>query len=281
VSTTPPCGLLGDTAARDYARKLSLFNAFAAPELAQAMRSLDVQPGMRVLDAGCGSGQTLHALARMVAPSGQAVGVDLSVAHIAAARVGLPSNALLLQGDLLAVPLQAVSLDRIWCVNTINHLRDPLAALNRLRVWLRPGGRIALGQSGLLPEMFFAWDSRLERLCHEAVRRYYRERYGIAERDLASVRAIAGLLRRAGLREVRVQTHVIERLSPLAPRDRAYLLEAIFRGTWGDGRLRPYLDEEDHAMLNRLCDPQDPEYALDRPDFHFIATLTVAVGRSP
>jgi ubiquinone/menaquinone biosynthesis C-methylase UbiE len=274
----PASGLLGDTAARDYARKLALFNAFAAPELARALQSLDVQAGMHVLDAGCGAGESLHRLARAVGPVGRATGVDLSFAHVAAARVGLPPNALLLQGDLLTLPLEPGSLDRIWCANTINHFQDPLLALRHLAVLLRPGGRVGLAQSGFLPEMFFAWDSRLERLCNEAVRHYYRERYGVDERELAAVRAIAGLLRQAGLQDVQVQTQVIERLFPLAPADRAYLQEAIFRGTWGK-RLQPYLDEADYAALNRLCDPQDPEYALDRPDFHFIATFTVAIGR--
>lgn len=275
----PPSGLLGDSAARDYAHKLALFNAFAAPELRQALGNLDVQPGMHVLDAGCGTGATLRLLAQAVGPGGRAIGVDLSVAHIAAAaRAELPENALLLQGDLRALPLAPASIDRIWCVNTINHFQDPLETLERLQTLLRPGGRIALGQGGLLPEMFFAWDARLERLCNEAVRRYYRERYGVDERRLTAVRAIAGLLRRSGLREVSVQTHVIERLSPLAPPDRDYLLEAIFRGTWGE-RLRPYMDADDHAALDRLCDPQGPEFALDRPDFHFLQTFTVATGR--
>jgi hypothetical protein len=60
-----------------------------------------------------------------------------------------------------------------------------------------------VGQSALLPEMFFAWDSRLERLTTEAVRRYYRDRYGLSERELADTRSIVGLLRRAGRRNVK------------------------------------------------------------------------------
>ena len=50
-------GLLSDTTARDYSRKLTLFNSFAAPELRQAIASLGLKPGMRILDAGCGTGE--------------------------------------------------------------------------------------------------------------------------------------------------------------------------------------------------------------------------------
>jgi hypothetical protein len=126
--------------------------------------------------------------------------------------------------------------------------------------------------------MFFAWDSRLERLTNEAVRQYYRDRYNLSERDLADTRSLVGLLRRAALNNVRVQTFVIERVSPVSAADEAYLLEAIFMSTWGE-RLRPYLPAEDYAEVCTLCDPQHPGFALRRADFHFLQTFTLAVGQ--
>jgi hypothetical protein len=87
-----------------------------------------------------------------------------------------------------------------------------------------------------------------------------------------------GLLRRAELRDVRVQTFIIERVAPLTEADEAYLLEAIFRGTWGE-RLRPYLSGEDYDELYALCDPHNTAFALRRADFHFLQTFTLAVGQ--
>jgi SAM-dependent methyltransferase len=276
-------GRLGDTPGRDYSGKLRLFNALAAPELRAAIGSLGLAPGMRVLDAGCGTGEALGWLAAAVAPGGLAVGVDLSASHLGSARPGLPRGALLLQADLLSLPLTAASFDVVWSVNTVHHLRDPLAGARALAGLLRPGGRVALGQSSLLPDMCFAWDARLERVTTEAVRAYYRDRYGLSEHDLAAVRALVGLLRSAGLTHVSSRTFAIERVSPLAAHDEAYLVEAIFRDTWGE-RLRPYLAPSDYEELTRLCDPQHPGFALHRPDFHFLQTFTLAVGerlRSP
>lgn len=277
--TGRPTGLLGDTAARDYSRKLRLFNSFATPELRQAIASLGLAPGMRVLDAGCGTGEALQWLYDAVAPHGTVVGIDLAAAHVsAAARPTSSEHIKVLQADVMRPPLAPQSFDLVWSVNTINHLREPLAGMRVLASLLRPGGRIALGQSALLPEMFFAWDSRLERLTNEAVRQYYRDRYGLTERELADTRSIVGLLRRAALGNVRVQTFVIERVSPLNEADEAYLLEAIFRDTWGE-RLRPYLTREDYDELATLCDPRDAGFALRRPDFHFLQTFTLAVGQ--
>jgi ubiquinone/menaquinone biosynthesis C-methylase UbiE len=270
-------GLLGDTAARDYARKLRLFNAFAAPELSQAAASLELRDGMSLLDVGCGTGETLLRLRDAAGPGAEIIGIDLSAAHVQAARETVGDSITVLQADVMTVPLPPASLDLIWSANTLNHVRDPVAVLRQLTHLLRARGRIAIGQSALLPELYFAWDSRLERLACEAVRRYYEDRYDLGEHGLDSARNLLGWMQRAALRNLAVRTLVIERTAPLRQADREYLLEVIFKGTWGE-RLRPYLAPADFEALQRLCGPDNAEFALRRPDFHFIQTFTLVVG---
>ena len=275
--TGPSAGLLGDTPLRDYSRKLSLFNSFAEPELRAVIAGAGLGPGMRILDAGCGSGEALPWLLDEVKPSGSVVGIDLAAAHVDAARLHASANIEVFQGDLLTARLQPASVDFIWCVNTINHFRDPVQGVIKLSTFLRPRGRIALGQTSLLPDMYFAWDSRLEHVTNEAVRQYYRDRYSLNERDLTSVRAIVGVLRTANLRNVAARTVLIERVSPVDAATERYLLDAIFRDTWGE-HLRPYLSDDDYAELERVCDPQHPQFALRRPDFHFLQSFTLVTG---
>jgi SAM-dependent methyltransferase len=278
TATPQPCaGLLGDTSARNYSHKLQLFNTFAEPELRQLIRGLGLRPGMRVLDAGCGTGEALNWLLDEVGPTGTVVGLDLAAAHVQIARQRASPQLQVVQGDLLQASFAPASFDFIWCVNTINHLHDPVVGVKRLSVLLRPGGRIALGQSSLLPDMYFAWDSRLERLVNDGVRQYYRERYRLDERDLASVRSLVGVLRQAQVRGVSPRTVMIERVSPVDGATEAYLVEGIFRATWGE-RMRPYLSEDDYARLAHLCDPWDSRYALKRQDFHFLQSFTLAMG---
>lgn len=275
----PPAGLLGDTSGRDYGSKLQLFSACAEPELRRAIASLQPAPGTRVLDAGCGTGEVLEWLSSSVQPGGVAVGLDLAAAHTLAARRHAGPAALVLQGDLAHAPFADGQFDLVWCANTIHHLHDPLAGIHALARLLRSGGRIAIGQSGLVPEMFFSWDARLERLVHDAVRAYYRDRYGLEERQLTAVRAVLGLLRSAGLARITVNTLLIERCSPLRAADERYLVKAIFQGTWAE-RLGPYLPPDDFVELSRLCDPGHRDFVLARSDFHFIQSFTLAVGHA-
>jgi ubiquinone/menaquinone biosynthesis C-methylase UbiE len=278
MSTAPATfGRLGDSPARDYSHKLRLFNALAEPELRAAIASLRLESGMRVLDAGCGTGETLAWLAAAVAPQGLAVGIDVSASHVRTAHGALSDDIMLVQADLQRMPLAAASFDLVWSANTINHLTDPLSSARRLAALLRRGGRLALAQSSFLPDMYFAWDARLERVTTEAVRAYYRDRYHLSEYDLTAVRGLLGLLHGAGLTNVTARTFVVERYAPLDTRARDWLVEAIFRGTWGE-RLRPFLTAADYEELTRLCDPQHPQFALNRPDFHFVQTFTLAVG---
>ena len=74
-----------------------------------------------------------------------------------------------------------------------------------------------------------------------------------------------------------VRTFMIERVSPVSQEDEDYLVEAIFQNTWG-ARLQPYLLKGDYEQLTRLCDPTHPDFALRRPDFHFLQSFTLAAG---
>ena len=269
--------LLGDTAARDYSDKLSNFNAYAQPELRELIRGLDLKSGMHVLDAGCGSGEALSWLLGEVSPSGRVVGIDLAAAHVAAARLRAAPEIQLHQANLFDHLFEPASFDLIWCVNTINHLTDPVAGVVHLARLLGNRGRVAIGQSSLLPDMYFAWDARLERAVNDAVRRYYQDRYQLDDQALKAVRALVGTLRQADLQNISVRSIVIERMSPLDAASESYLRDAIFQGTWGE-RLRPYLAPDDYAELAAICDPNHASYALRRPEFHFLQTFTLAIG---
>jgi SAM-dependent methyltransferase len=268
---------MGDSMAADYSVKLALFDRFAEPELIRLIRDLPIAPGARVLDAGCGAGAALAALRRRVGPGGLVVGVDLSSAHLEAARA---SGGPLAQADFSRLPFRDGSFDAAWMLNALNHAADPAATLRGVAAAVAPGGRVAIVQSSFLPDMMFAWDLHFERRVYDACLRAYRDIHALDERDTGAIRRLVGLARDAGLADVIAQTIAIERLAPLAAADQEYLQHAVFEGYWGL-KLRPYLSARDWSTLTALTDPASPEYVLRRADFHHLQTLTAVVGVRP
>ena len=112
---------------------------------------LDLSPGDRILDVGCGRGElTLYCAAR----GAKAYGIDLAPAALelsAAARRGCSAapSAVFLRGDLAALPLQKGSIDLAILSDIVEHLpaAELGALLGQLFTVLKPGGRIVLHTS--------------------------------------------------------------------------------------------------------------------------------------
>jgi SAM-dependent methyltransferase len=265
---------LHDAPDRSYVHKLERFARFAEPELKRVFAGFALPAGAVALDLGCGAGLATRWLRESVR-AGYVVGADLSLPHLQAAGA---HHSPLVQVDGSRLGLRDGTFDFVWSCNTINHLSNPIEALRGLRRLLRPGGRLALAQSGFLPDMFFAWDAPLEDAVRAACHRAYRERYGLDLEDTAGIRGLVRLMAAAGFESVAPRTHVVERMQPLREADRDYFRHAIFEGAWGP-KVLPFLTPDERARLHRNCDPASPEYCLDRQDFHHLQTLTVCEGR--
>jgi SAM-dependent methyltransferase len=105
--------------------------------------SLQVKAGDRVVDAGCGFGDTAIELGRIVGPSGSVLGIDCCEAFLAlgradAKKAGL-NNVKLVEGDVQTHPFEPVH-DFCFSRFGTQFFENPVAGLRNMRRSLKPGG---------------------------------------------------------------------------------------------------------------------------------------------
>ena len=124
-----------------------LQDAVLAPVSEVLINRAAIKPGERILDIGCGCGDTTLALAQVVGPTGSVVGADCCDAFLDTGRTdaiaaGL-SNVTFLEADVEAYPFKPVH-DFCFSRFGTQFFENPVAGLRNMRSALRPGGTMTM-----------------------------------------------------------------------------------------------------------------------------------------
>lgn len=123
------------------------YQATATPRKVSVVRALDrararlrllepmLRPGDRVLDLGCGGGEFV-AVARGAGIDAEGVEPDASYAEHARSHHGIPVRT----GRWQEAKFEDGEFDLVTAHHVVEHFRDPLGALRRMRGWVREGG---------------------------------------------------------------------------------------------------------------------------------------------
>lgn len=112
---------------------------------AELARRAALEPGLRLLDVGCGLGGSVRYLASEHAV--QATGIDLTPKYIDAARaladlVGLGERVAFRQCSALEIPFDAASFDVVWTEHVQMNVSDKRSFYAEIARLLAPGGRL-------------------------------------------------------------------------------------------------------------------------------------------
>jgi demethylmenaquinone methyltransferase / 2-methoxy-6-polyprenyl-1,4-benzoquinol methylase len=165
-----------------------------------------VQPGDRVLDACCGTGDLAVAAER---EGGVVTGLDFSPRMLERARRKSDSIAWV-EGDLLALPFDDDAFDAATVGFGVRNVADLEAALAELHRVLRPGGRLAILEitqpRGFLRPFFSLWFDRVVPLLGKVLPGGKAYTYLPASvRRFPGAEELADLLARHGFEQVRVR----------------------------------------------------------------------------
>ncbi|GAB2732246.1 methyltransferase domain-containing protein [Salinifilum aidingensis] len=266
-----------------------------APETRQLVASLLRAEDRRVVEIGAGAGGTAAAFAAELGrrdPGGAGVVVVDSAPQLLAeatrrARCSVSADVEVrgVRADAAGPELaEAVGeqVDLVHAAFAVHHLPDQVAGLRRLAGLARPGGRVAIVETGLPPRVL-PWDvglgepgleERLTATDDEWFRRMRAEMEGAVRLPVGWGSA----MREAGLQDVETRSYLVDRPAPLDENVRGAVVGRL-------AHLQRHAAErvgaEDAAVLERLLDPDDPHYAGNREDLYYLAAHSVIVGTVP
>lgn len=116
------------------------------PDPDGVVRALRIEPGMTVVDLGCGDGYFTAAIARQI-DSGRVIGFDLDPAMLAQAKAACDGmeNCDWLLGDAMELShLIGAPADYVLIANTFHGVPDKTALAREIAAILGPSGRFAI-----------------------------------------------------------------------------------------------------------------------------------------
>jgi ubiquinone/menaquinone biosynthesis C-methylase UbiE len=184
----------------DKAEYMDTVAAVAADYKQQLLDLLRLEPGLKVLDLGCGPGADLQAMADAVGASGQVVGVDIDpkMVEAASARFHDQPHVEVQFGDGHALSFEDATFDRARMDRALQHVAEPAAVLAELLRVLKPGGLLRIGE----PD----WDSLVVDGDLEMNRAFNRFVCSTMVRNATVGRQLARLARAAGFEVEEVRT---------------------------------------------------------------------------
>ena len=263
---------------KSHVRMAQVTHRLREPALCSAIRALQLPPGSRGLDAGCGIGLQAMLLAEAVGAEGGVTGMDLSADFVSYAgefigKTQLSERISFEVGDVRSLPFDDDAFDWAWSADMVGYAPlEPIPLIREMSRVVRPGGRVAI----------LAWTSEKLLPGYPVLEaRLGATPAGIApfvkgSRPESHFTRALGWFRAAGLEECAAHTFAGDAHAPLDEDIRSALTE-LFAMRWPG--LEKELEPEDHAEFQRLCKPESPDFILNQPDYYAFFTYSMFEGK--
>lgn len=248
---------------QETARRYKIFSEKTTmyQDLSRKMVELaGLEPGMRVLDLGCGTGVTTQAVLEVLDEHGRIYALDISQPMLDVARQQVGSSQVtFLHGDAATcADLIAERVDRVVCNSVFWQFRHKVEVMAALQRVLEPDGRLIFNA----PEPYFIFkDIPRSPKVSLLFKQLAAERYGVGQQD---VRTMPVFLKHHGFELLKMQP-----LERIRSAEESYL---FFQLPVATAWMEPPLDYETRlALLEEAQGMAEPDQPLKQRWMYFVA----------
>jgi arsenite methyltransferase len=250
------------------------------PEYEMILRSVGIEKGWRILDAGCGGGIFIPLMSELVGEGGHISALDMAQeniervkARIKRERFSCPVEPKV--GSVTVLPYDNDQFDAVWCANVTQYLTNEELAVvlsEFLRV-TRSGGLVAIKEFDATLHQFYPPDPTFLLRMYDTVRNHNQTIHGV-------LRAISlqNWFKKAGFVDVQRETIIMERFAPLRPVEQQFISEAM-QFISGLGLKYGVQDPNLIDICHLLTDPEKVNVLIGQPDYHYREGHALIVGR--
>ncbi len=171
---------------------------------------LNLKPGQKIVDVGCGPGDFTRQLARLSNQKATILGIDSNERSIQAATADT-RKARLSQcvsykiGDVYKIPLEDSYADLTCCRTLLMHLPEPLKAVREMARVTKTGGSVVALEGGKMGAFFDPTDEEFSKLAERAYEAWVNGIRKLEGKEFRIGEKLPGIFHNAGLSSIKAE----------------------------------------------------------------------------
>jgi len=171
---------------------------------------LNIKPGQKIVDIGCGPGDFTRQLARLSKQKATILGIDSNEKSIRAATTDT-KKARLSQcvsyelGDVYKIPLEDGYADLTCCRTLLMHLTEPLKAVKEMARVTRTGGSVVALEGGKMGAFYDSNDEEYSMLAERAYEAWINGIRKLEGKEFKIGEKLPGIFQKAGLSGIKAE----------------------------------------------------------------------------
>jgi ubiquinone/menaquinone biosynthesis C-methylase UbiE len=171
---------------------------------------LNIKPGQKIVDVGCGPGDFTRQLARLSNQKASILGIDSNEKSVQAATIDtkkarLSQSVSYKVGDVYNIPLEDDYADLTCCRTLLMHLTEPLKAIKEMARVTKTGGFVVAMERGKMGAFYDPDDEEYSKFAERAYEAWVNGIRKLEGKEFKIGEKLPGIFRKAGLSNIKAE----------------------------------------------------------------------------